>query len=316
MHRVLLPSVGVERDRLPRPGLSRAATSTSGVDAREHWETARPTHDIDPCRSPTGSNSARREHARLVGADGAVVRSNYREIRARNESAWLIPNDGTRTNHRLRSDMRRYADGDEVDLVVVGAGAGGSVLTQRLARAGWRVVLPGRRPVLGSGHRLGLRRTRRAHAVLDRAAPDRRRRPGAARLEQLRPRRRRVDGALRRLHPALPPVRLPHLQPPTASARTGRSTTATCKPFYERDRAGAARRRPGLALGRPAPLPAPRRTRSAATARSSCAARRPPASRPGSGRSRSPTAASATGRTASTAASACRAARSTPRPAR
>ena len=36
--------------------------------------------------------------------------------------------------------MRRYADADEVDLVVVGAGAGGSVLTQRLARAGWRVV--------------------------------------------------------------------------------------------------------------------------------------------------------------------------------
>ncbi len=37
--------------------------------------------------------------------------------------------------------MRRYADGDEVDLVVVGAGAGGSVLAQRLARAGWRVVI-------------------------------------------------------------------------------------------------------------------------------------------------------------------------------
>ncbi|HEU0086202.1 MAG TPA: GMC family oxidoreductase [Pseudonocardiaceae bacterium] len=37
--------------------------------------------------------------------------------------------------------MRRYADTDEVDLVVVGAGAGGSVLAQRLARAGWRVVI-------------------------------------------------------------------------------------------------------------------------------------------------------------------------------
>jgi choline dehydrogenase-like flavoprotein len=68
------------------------------------------------------------------------VRSDYRAIRARNSSAWLVPNDGTRTNHRLRADMRRYADGDEVDLVVVGAGAGGSVLTQRLSRAGWRVV--------------------------------------------------------------------------------------------------------------------------------------------------------------------------------
>lgn len=37
--------------------------------------------------------------------------------------------------------MARHADTDEVDLVVVGAGAGGSVLSQRLARAGWRVVI-------------------------------------------------------------------------------------------------------------------------------------------------------------------------------
>jgi choline dehydrogenase-like flavoprotein len=37
--------------------------------------------------------------------------------------------------------MRRYADTDEVDLVVVGAGAGGSVLAQRLARHGWRIVI-------------------------------------------------------------------------------------------------------------------------------------------------------------------------------
>jgi choline dehydrogenase-like flavoprotein len=61
-------------------------------------------------------------------------------VRSRNASAWLLPNDGTRTNHRLRADMRRYQDTDEVDLVVVGAGAGGGVLTQRLARAGWSVV--------------------------------------------------------------------------------------------------------------------------------------------------------------------------------
>jgi len=68
------------------------------------------------------------------------MRIRHRDVRARNDSAWLLPNDGTRTNHRLRDDMRRYADDDEVDLAVVGAGAGGSVLIQRLARAGWRVV--------------------------------------------------------------------------------------------------------------------------------------------------------------------------------
>ena len=61
-------------------------------------------------------------------------------VRARNASAWLLPNDGTRTNHALRRDMRRFDDDDEVDLVIVGCGAGGSVLAQRLARRGWKVV--------------------------------------------------------------------------------------------------------------------------------------------------------------------------------
>ena len=63
------------------------------------------------------------------------------KVRDRNASAWLIPNDGSRTNHALRADMRRYDPQDEVDLVIVGAGAGGSVLAQRLARAGWSIVV-------------------------------------------------------------------------------------------------------------------------------------------------------------------------------
>ena len=37
--------------------------------------------------------------------------------------------------------MARYRDDDVVDLAVVGAGAGGSVLAQRLARRGWKVVV-------------------------------------------------------------------------------------------------------------------------------------------------------------------------------
>ncbi len=61
-------------------------------------------------------------------------------VRDRNDSAWLLPNDGTRTNHQLRTDMRRFADTDEIDLVIVGCGAGGSVMAQRLARSGWTVV--------------------------------------------------------------------------------------------------------------------------------------------------------------------------------
>jgi choline dehydrogenase-like flavoprotein len=61
-------------------------------------------------------------------------------VRSRNPSAWLLPNDGNRTDHRLRGEMRRFEDDDEVDIVIVGCGAGGGVLAQRLARAGWRVV--------------------------------------------------------------------------------------------------------------------------------------------------------------------------------
>jgi choline dehydrogenase-like flavoprotein len=41
---------------------------------------------------------------------------------------------------RLTSPMRRFAPGEEVDYVIVGVGAGGGVLLQRLARAGFRVI--------------------------------------------------------------------------------------------------------------------------------------------------------------------------------
>ncbi|KRE41573.1 GMC family oxidoreductase [Knoellia sp. Soil729] len=61
-------------------------------------------------------------------------------VRERNESAWLLPPDGKRVNHQLRQDMRRFEDNDEVDLLVVGCGAGGSTMLQRLARAGWKVL--------------------------------------------------------------------------------------------------------------------------------------------------------------------------------
>jgi choline dehydrogenase-like flavoprotein len=61
-------------------------------------------------------------------------------VRKRNESAWLLPAGQERTNHGLRRDMRRFDDSDELDAVIVGCGAGGSTVLQRLARAGWRVA--------------------------------------------------------------------------------------------------------------------------------------------------------------------------------
>ncbi len=56
-----------------------------------------------------------------------------------NDSRWLL--DPHRRDVPGRERMRHYDDDDEVDLCIVGAGAGGSVLAQRLARRGWRIVV-------------------------------------------------------------------------------------------------------------------------------------------------------------------------------
>jgi choline dehydrogenase-like flavoprotein len=63
---------------------------------------------------------------------------------AENDSAFLL--DVHRRGVPGRERMRRFRTEDEVDLVVIGCGAGGSVLAQRLARAGWRIVVLERGP--------------------------------------------------------------------------------------------------------------------------------------------------------------------------
>ena len=63
----------------------------------------------------------------------------YGDVRSRNDSAWLLPK-APGFPHQLRDGMRQYSENDEVDIVIVGCGAGGGTLAQRLARAGWRVV--------------------------------------------------------------------------------------------------------------------------------------------------------------------------------
>jgi choline dehydrogenase-like flavoprotein len=56
-----------------------------------------------------------------------------------NDSRFLL--DAHRRGVPGRDRMRTYRDEDEVDLAIVGCGAGGSVLAQRLARRGWRIVV-------------------------------------------------------------------------------------------------------------------------------------------------------------------------------
>ena len=62
----------------------------------------------------------------------------------RNDSAFLL--DPHRRAVPGQDRMRRYADGEEVDLVIVGCGAGGGTLAQRLGRRGWRIVVLERGP--------------------------------------------------------------------------------------------------------------------------------------------------------------------------
>ena len=56
-----------------------------------------------------------------------------------NDSPWLL--DQHRRGLQNLERMAHYGRDEEVDLLVVGAGAGGVTLAQRLARAGWRIVV-------------------------------------------------------------------------------------------------------------------------------------------------------------------------------
>ena len=144
-----------------------------------------------------------------------------------NDSAFLL--DPHKRGLQNLDRMARYDDDDVVDLVVVGAGAGGSVLAQRLARRGWKVVVLEKGPFWdpdrdwvsdekGAGA---------GRSLLDRQPRHRRRRPDRARQEQLRDGSRRLDDALRRLHAPAAPVGLRGANARRRRASTGRSPTGT-----------------------------------------------------------------------------------------
>ena len=250
----------------PTRGATRTSASTGASRGRSPSATP-PTR----CPGPSGPSERPRRPPRgrddrRIAQDGAESPMN--RVGRRNESAWLLPNDGTRTNHRLRQDMRRFDHDEEVDLVVVGCGAGGGVLTQRLARRGWQVVAFDAGPFwdpdddwvsdeAGSHH---LYWTEPRVISGDDPVPLGSNNSG--------PRRRRLDGPLRRLRAALPPLGLRDAARPTASAPTGRSTTRTCGRTTRRSKRSC---RWPASTGRGAIPTATRshRIRSAATARPS-----------------------------------------------
>ena len=211
--------------------------------------------------------------------------------------------------------MARYRDEDEVDLVVIGAGAGGCTLAQRLARRGWRIVVLESGPfwdpdrdwvsdeagasklywneprVIGGEDPVELGKNNSGHGVGGSMVHY------AGYAPRFHPsdfRTRSLDGvgADWPISYAGPQARTTSWSRPSCRSRasTGRGGTRTATPT-RRTRSPPARNAPARARGRPG-------------------------SRFASGRSRSPTARSATARTASTVASACRAARSTRRPRR
>jgi choline dehydrogenase-like flavoprotein len=61
-----------------------------------------------------------------------------------NDSAFLL--DAHKRHVPNASRMRRFTLDEEVEMLIIGCGAGGGVLAQRLARAGWRVLVLERGP--------------------------------------------------------------------------------------------------------------------------------------------------------------------------
>jgi choline dehydrogenase-like flavoprotein len=69
---------------------------------------------------------------------GTLIKGATRMPRE-NDSPWLLHPHRRGLQNLQR--MRRYRPQESVDLLIVGAGAGGITLAQRVARAGWRVVI-------------------------------------------------------------------------------------------------------------------------------------------------------------------------------
>src|SRR4029078_5748382 len=120
--------VGVERDRL------RGARVPARLCAL--WKPApaeRRYRGMGGWRGVRARPGPRHERARARLIKGAL------RMPVENDSPWLL--DMHERGLQTPDGMASYPQHEPVDLVVVGAGAGGVTLAQRLARAGWRIVV-------------------------------------------------------------------------------------------------------------------------------------------------------------------------------
>ncbi len=299
--RVLLPPLGLERDRLRRARLPTGLRPPGRRPARELGGRRRP---LSETRSTTRRRRGWRGRDPRLSGHGLRTMPRGALRPPENDSAFLLD------VHRRavpRERMARYDADYAVDLVIVGAGAGGSTLAQRLARRGWRIVILEAGPFWDPD----------ADWVSDEAGShklywtDERVTGGQDPVELGKNNSGRgVGGSMvhyagycPRFHPSDFEVRSGTEWGPTGRSPTGTSSRITSAwswscPWPARAGPGATRTATRTPLTR---SPAGR----------SWPGRRPAgwASRCGWGPWGSPTAASATARTASTAASACRAAR-------
>ena len=113
------------------PAYPRGFMRLGALGPREPYESA----PARPTRIRSASSRAANSDGRLVCAEPAQRVVGPKD----NDSRFLL--DVHSRELPGEDTMCRYDDDDEVDMVIVGAGAGGSVLAQRLARAGWRIVI-------------------------------------------------------------------------------------------------------------------------------------------------------------------------------
>ena len=116
LQRLLRPSVGLERDRLRRSGLS-AWLQVPGSRVPASPGRSRSADAEDPVPWVERAEAAKKRHAERDVVTRCVAPSIGRGRRAATDERCpddamsrrgCLPNDGSRTNHQLRRDMRRY----------------------------------------------------------------------------------------------------------------------------------------------------------------------------------------------------------------